>query len=154
MNKTTRRNFFKNAAAVTGGIGIGNLSAGVTILSASTKKTDIRIEDISHSYQEYLYRTPNKFAGTVVDRATIMTVRCTVRTSSGKVVKGFGSMPLGNVWSFPSKRMSYAATLNAMKALAEEIAKITGGYKEFDHPIDINWALNSLYLKTAADVFR
>src|SRR2546427_4053332 len=75
MNKTTRRNFFKNAAAVTGGIGIGNLSAGVTILSASTKKTDIRIEDISHSYQEYLYRTPNKFAGTVVDRATIMTVR-------------------------------------------------------------------------------
>src|SRR5207302_8765884 len=37
-------------------------------------------------------------------------------------------------------------------ALAEEIAKITGGYKEFDHPIDINWTLNSLYLKTAADV--
>lgn len=152
MNKTTRRNFFKNAAVVTGGIGIGNLSGGVTILSASTKKTDIQIEDISHSYQEYRYRTPNKFAGTVVDRATIMTVRCTVRTSSGKVVKGFGSMPLGNVWSFPSKRMSYAATLNAMKALAEEIAKVTAGYKEFNHPIDINWALNPLYLKTAAEV--
>jgi L-alanine-DL-glutamate epimerase-like enolase superfamily enzyme len=152
MDKTTRRNFFRKAAGVTGGISIGNLSAGVTILSASTRKTDIRIEDISHSYQEYLYRTPNKFAGTVVDRATIMTVQCKVRTSSGKVIKGFGSMPLGNVWSFPSKKMSYADTLDAMKALAEEIAKVTRGYKEFDHPIDINWALNPLYLKTAAEV--
>jgi L-alanine-DL-glutamate epimerase-like enolase superfamily enzyme len=152
MDKTTRRNFFRKAAGVSGGISIGNLSAGVTILSASTRKTDIRIEDISHSYQEYLYRTPNKFAGTVVDRATIMTVQCKVRTSSGKVVKGFGSMPLGNVWSFPSKKMSYADTLDAMKALAEEIAKVTRGYKEFDHPIDINWALNPLYLKTAAEV--
>ncbi len=61
-------------------------------------------------------------------------------------------MPLGNVWSFPSKKMSYAATLDAMKALAEEISKVTGRYKEFDHPIDINWVLNPLYLKAAADV--
>jgi len=61
-------------------------------------------------------------------------------------------MPLGNVWSFPSKKMSYAATLSAMKMLAEEIGKITGGYKEFAHPIDINWALNPLYLKAAAEV--
>src|SRR5205085_5029802 len=131
MNETTRRNFLKKAGAAAGGIGVAELSAGITILSASTKKTDVRIEDISCSYEEYLYRTPNKFAGTVVDRATLMTVRCTVRTASGKVTSGFGSMPLGNVWSFPSKKMSYAATLSAMKTLAEEIGKITGSYKEF-----------------------
>ena len=152
MDDTTRREFLKNAGAVAGGIGVAELSAGTTILSGSTKKTGVRIEDISHGYEEYLYRTPNKFAGTVVDRATIMTVKCTVRTSAGKVAKGFGSMPLGNVWSFPSKKMPYAATLSAMKALAEEIAKITGSYKEFEHPIDINWALNPLYLKAAAEV--
>ncbi len=152
MDHTTRREFLKNAGAVAGGIGVAELSAGITILSGSTKKTGVRIEDISHGYEEYLYRTPNKFAGTVVDRATIMTVKCTVRTSAGKVAKGFGSMPLGNVWSFPSKKMPYAATLSAMKALAEELAKITGSYKEFEHPIDINWALNPLYLKAAAEV--
>ena len=152
MNKTTRRNFLKNAGALAGGIGAAELSTGITILAAATKPTDVRIEDISHSYAEYLFRTPNKFAGTVVDRATLMTVRCTVRTASGKVAKGFGSMPLGNVWSFPSKKMSYAATLSAMKALAEQIAKITGSYQEFAHPIDINWALNPLYLKAAAEV--
>ncbi len=152
MDDTTRREFLKNAGAVASGIGVAELSAGTTILSGSTKKTGVRIEGISHGYEEYLYRTPNKFAGTVVDRATIMTVKCTVRTSAGKVAKGFGSMPLGNVWSFPSKKMPYAATLSAMKALAEEIAKITGSYKEFEHPIDINWALNPLYLKAAAEV--
>src|SRR5438094_2680946 len=152
MDDTTRREFLKNAGAVASGIGVAELSAGTTILSGSTKKTGVRIEGISHGYEEYLYRTANKFAGTVVDRATIMTVKCTVRTSAGKVAEGFGSMPLGNVWSFPSKKMPYAATLSAMKALAEEIAKITGSYKEFEHPIDINWALNPLYLKAAAEV--
>ena len=152
MDGTTRRKFLKNAGGAAGGIGVAELSAGITILSGSTKKAGVRIEDISHGYEEYLYRTPNKFAGTVVDRATIMTVKCTVRTSTGKVAKGFGSMPLGNVWSFPSKKMAYAATLSAMKALSEEIAKVTASYKEFDHPIDINWALNPLYLKAAAEV--
>lgn len=145
MAKNTRRNFLKNGAAVASGVSF-------SILRASTKRTGIRIEEVEHSYEEYLYRTPNKFAGTVVDRATIMTVRCTIRTKDGKVAKGFGSMPLGNVWSFPSKKMSYAGTLSAMKALAQEIAKITGSYKEFDHPLDINWALNPVYLKAAADV--
>ena len=73
----------------------------------------------------------------MVDRATILNVNCSVRTGEGRVTKGFGSMPLGNVWSFPSKTMSYDTTLGAMKALAEQIAGITGGYNEFGHPIDI-----------------
>jgi L-alanine-DL-glutamate epimerase-like enolase superfamily enzyme len=145
MDVDTRRNFLKNTGPLAAGISISLLRAG-------TKTAGIRIEDVAHSYEEYLYRTPNKFARTIVDRATIMTVKCTVRTKEGKVTKGFGSMPLGNVWSFPSRKMPYAATLSAMKALADEIAKITGSYREFDHPIDINWALNPLYLKAAVDV--
>ena len=32
--------------------------------------------------------------------------------------RGFGSMPLGNVWSFPSKTLAYETTLDAMKNLA------------------------------------
>ena len=41
---------------------------------------------------------------------------------------------------------------DAMKALATEIAKVTGSYREFAHPIEINWDLAPLYLKAAADV--
>ena len=36
-------------------------------------------------------------------------------------------MTLGNMWAFPSRTMSYDTTLGAMKALAERIARITGG---------------------------
>ena len=94
MKQITRRTFLNTTGAI----------AGFGILSASTKKTDIRMEDMSSSYEDYLYRTPIKFGGTVVDRATLLNVNCTVRTASGKVGKGFGSMPLGNVWAFPLAR--------------------------------------------------
>lgn len=63
-------------------------------------------------------------------------------------------MPLGNVWSFPSRTMSYDTTLGAMKALAERIVKITRDAKETGHPVDINVALEPEYLKAAAEVSR
>ena len=143
MNAITRRCFLEGA---------GSVACGAGILSAAGKGRDIRVDDVAVSYEEYLYRTPIKFGGHVVDRASILNVNCSVRTADGRVAKGFGSMPLGNVWSFPSKTLSYDATLGAMKALAEQIAKITAGYKEPGHPIDINWALESPYLKAAAEV--
>ena len=154
MDKTTRRNFLKNAGAVAGGIGVAKLSGGtgIGILSVSTKKTDVRIEHISHSYEEYVYRAPVKFAGAVMDRATLLTVKCTVHTAAGEIAKGFGSMPLNHIFSFPSKKMSYDTKLSAMKALAAQIAEVTGSYQEFAHPIDINWTLAPLYLKAAAEV--
>jgi hypothetical protein len=139
MREITRRTFLGTAGAF-------------GILSASTKKTDIRMEEMSSSYEDYLYRAPIKFGGSVVDRATVLNVNCTVRTADGKVAKGFGSMPLGNVWSFPSKKMPYDTTLGAMKALAAEMVKITGSYKEFAHPIDINAALEPRYRQAAAEV--
>ena len=50
-------------------------------------------------------------------------------------------MPLNYAFSFPSGKLSEQARLGAMRALAEEIAKTTGTYEEFGHPIDINWEL-------------
>ena len=144
MNLTNRRGFLKRATAV--------VPASFHILPAAVRKTDIRVEDVSIAYEEYRYRTPIKFGGHVVDRATLLNVNCSVRTSDGRAAKGFGSMPLGNIWSFPSKTMSYATTLGAMQALAEQIAEITRRHREFGHPIDINQALDPLYSKAASDV--
>jgi L-alanine-DL-glutamate epimerase-like enolase superfamily enzyme len=143
MNKTNRRRFVKSAAAGAG---------GVTIRSGCTKKSDIRIDDISLSFEEFVFRTPLKFAQTVVDRQIMLTVNCTVRTAAGKEAKGFGTLPLNYVFTFPSKKLSHDARQDAMKSLAEEIAKVSVGYKEFGHPIDINWELAPLYLKAAAEV--
>src|SRR5260370_19059053 len=63
-------------------------------------------------------------------------------------------MPLGNVWSFPSRVLSYDATLAAMKTLVEQVAHLTGNYKEAGHPIDLTLALEPAYLRAAQEVSR
>lgn len=125
---------------------------GAPMLLAEPSKTDIRIEQISYAYQDFKYRAPYKFGGRAVDRVTLLNVNCVVRTRDGKTAKGFGSMSMGNVWAFPSATLSYDQTLDAMKALAVEINRITGDYHEYGHPIDINVALEPAYLKAAGAV--
>src|SRR5438067_40314 len=100
------------------------MAAHLTIMpsSGSPRSSDIRIESISFAFEDFDYRTPIKFGGVAVDRATLLNVHCRVRTEAGIVAEGFGSMPLGNVWSFPSKTLPYQSTLSAMKALAQRIA--------------------------------
>ncbi len=116
------------------------------------KPTDIRIKAVTFHYEDYQYRTPIKFGGVAFDRATILNVKCDVETAGGKTARGFGSMPLGNVWSFPSKTLKYEQTLAAMKALVERIAALTQDDSEVGHPIDLTWALEPSYLKAAEDV--
>src|SRR5213594_4842425 len=149
----TRRKFVKSVGGLTGGALAANLTGGIGILSAtSRKKSDIRIDHISFGYDEYLFRAPVGFAGAVVDRATMVTVRCSVRTAGGKVASGFGSMPFNHTFSFPSKTLTNETKNEAMKALAAELAKVTGAYQESGHPLDINWELAPLYLNAAAEV--
>jgi L-alanine-DL-glutamate epimerase-like enolase superfamily enzyme len=116
------------------------------------KATDNRVEDVSYSYEDFLYRTPIKFGGTAVDRATILNVECRVRTRGGASARGFGSMPLGNVWAFPSRVLSYDTTLAAMKALVERVRALTAACTEVGHPIDLTWAMEPEYHKAAAEV--
>ena len=111
--------------------------------------TDIRIDEVRHSYQDYIYRAPYKFGGRVVDRVTLLNVRCRVTTKNGQTAHGFGSMTMGNMWAFPSKTMSYDKTLDAMKGLAGRIAAITNDCKEVGHPLDFNHVLEPEYLQAA-----
>jgi L-alanine-DL-glutamate epimerase-like enolase superfamily enzyme len=113
--------------------------------------TDIRIESVAHRYEDFLYRTPIKFGGAVLDRVTLVNVECSVRTVNGKTARGFGSMPLGNVWSFPSRVLGYDATLTAMKALVERVGRIVGDCTAVGHPIDLAWTLEPEYHKAAAE---
>jgi L-alanine-DL-glutamate epimerase-like enolase superfamily enzyme len=118
------------------------------------KATDIRIDEVSYRLEDFLYRTPIKFGGTALDRATLVNVDCRVSSRGGKRALGFGSMPLGNVWSFPSKTMSYDQTLGAMKALVEKIARIMGSSTETGHPIDLTLLLEPAIERAADEVSR
>ncbi len=133
----------------------GSTAAGLPgLLLAAQRSTSIRVREIEHSYEDFLYRTPIKFGGAVVDRVTLLNVKCVVSLANGKSAKGFGSMPMGNVWAYPSKVLNYDQTLAAMKALAEKVHKITADYTEVAHPVDINVALEPAYLKAADGVTR
>ncbi len=118
-------------------------------LLAGPRSTDVRIDDLSFSYEDYRYRAPYKFGGMLVDRVTLCNVRCVVSNKAGKSSTGFGSMPMGNMWSYPAPDLSYDATLNAMKRLAESVAKLTRQFPGYAHPLDMNVALEPEYLKAA-----
>lgn len=119
---------------------------------AAPKPTDIRIDDVRHWYEDYVYRAPYKFGGRVVDKVTLLNVTCRVTTRNGRSARGFGSMTMGNMWAFPSKTMSYDATLGAMKALAGRIDGIVRSCRETGHPLDLAHVLEPEYVKAAADV--
>lgn len=120
----------------------------------AAKSTDIRIRDISFGYEDFDYRGPLKFGGISIDRVTILNVNCAAEGTNGRSSKGFGSMPLGNVWSFPSKVLNYDETLRAMKALTERIAQIAADCRESGHPLDLAWTLEPAYLRAAGEVSR
>jgi L-alanine-DL-glutamate epimerase-like enolase superfamily enzyme len=58
------------------------------------------------------------------------------------------------VWSFPAPDIPYDTTLEAMRRLAEKIARLTRAYREYGHPLDANHALEPEYLNAAAEVTR
>src|SRR6266404_1641419 len=116
--------------------------------------TDIRIESVAFHYEDYRYRTPIKFGGVALDRVTLLNVHVAVGTEAGQVAHGFGSMPLGNVWAFPSRALTYDDTLGAMKAVAEHVAKIYAGCRDSGHPIDLFHLLESELYHAAGVVTR
>jgi L-alanine-DL-glutamate epimerase-like enolase superfamily enzyme len=119
---------------------------------AAPLASDIRIAEIRHAYQDYVYRAPYKFGGRVVDRVTLLNVHCRVTTGNGKSAWGFGSMTLGNMWAFPSDTMSYDTTLEAMKALASRIDGLISACRETGHPLDFNRLLEPEFFRAAAAV--
>jgi L-alanine-DL-glutamate epimerase-like enolase superfamily enzyme len=120
----------------------------------SAHSSAIRIEEVTHSYQDFHYRAPYKFGGVAVDRVTLLNVECVVSLPDGRSAKGFGSMTMGNIWSFPSRLMTYDQTLAAMKNLAEKVNTLTNACREYGHPIDLNFALEPAYLDAATHVTR
>ncbi|QEL16202.1 mandelate racemase/muconate lactonizing enzyme family protein [Limnoglobus roseus] len=114
--------------------------------------TDIRIKDVTFGYEDYRYRTPIKFGGVALDKVTLLNVEMTVETVGGKVATGFGSMPLGNVWAWPSRAVGYDETLAAMKQLADAVAAIYRACPMAEHPIEITHALESQFFRGAEEL--
>lgn len=154
-----RRNFLSAAGLCFSGFGLSGARGQDSQPGPSTNRpaprpSDIRILEVQYNFEEHEYRSPYQFGGRTVSQVTLLNVNVRVVSVAGKEASGFGSMPLGNAWSFLSQVVTYDQSLEAMKRLAGEIRSITRHYRRAAHPVDINWELEAEYLKAAADVCR
>lgn len=104
-----------------------------------SKPSDIRIREVRTAAPLFQYRCPIKFGGRVLNQVTLLNVLVRVETRAGSTTAGFSSMPLGNIWAYPTDRMTYDETLAAMEALAERIATALpqAGGGEALHPVEL-----------------
>lgn len=119
---------------------------------SSPRPGDIRVLEVDHGFEDFRLRMPYRFGGRTITHLTLLNVSVLVRNGSGRQARGAGSMPLGNVWAFPSSHVTHDQSLGAMRVLAERIASITARHRQWDHPIDLYRGLEPLYLEAAARV--
>ncbi len=116
------------------------------------KPTDIRIKAAESATQQIDYRIPIKFGGRVVVDVTLLNVSVTVETADGRQANGTGSMPIGNVWGWPSAAVSTDQSLSAMIELGLRLATSADSYNGSGHPLEITHELGKAYQKTADEV--
>lgn len=106
-----------------------------------SKPTDIRLVDISVDTEEVPFRAPIKFGGRVVNEATLLNVAVTVETRDGRTGTGHGSMPMANVWAWPTNELSGETTFAAMLALGKRLCDTARAYRGQAHPLEITHEL-------------
>jgi L-alanine-DL-glutamate epimerase-like enolase superfamily enzyme len=115
-----------------------------------SRATDVRIKFAVIVFEPLAYRTPIKFGGRVIDKGFLANVTLTVEARDGKKhATGFGSMPVGNVWAWPSAKVTGDQAEAAMKLFAEEIVELGSVCPEHGHPIDLSYHLSAEYEHTA-----
>jgi L-alanine-DL-glutamate epimerase-like enolase superfamily enzyme len=117
-----------------------------------SKPTDIRLLEVKAQTERHAYRTPIKFGGRVVNDAVLVNVTVDVETRDGRRGQGFGSMPMGNVWAWPTDNVPVETTLNAMVDLAQRLVRAANDYRGIGHPLEITHDLSQGYQSAADEV--
>ncbi len=101
------------------------------------KNTDIRIKDAFCAFEPITFRAPLKFGGRVIDKTFLINVQVEVETKAGKHATGIGSMPVGNVWAWPSDQVTTAQAEKAMSTFAERVCDLATLFPDYSDPFDI-----------------
>ena len=116
------------------------------------KPSDMRLCAATLSTQLVPYRTPIKFGGRVMSEVLLLDVMVEAETRDGRRGRGRGSMPLGNVWAWPSTVAGPSETQNVMLALAEELVRQANDDRQFGHPLEITHRLAASHAETSRRV--
>ena len=82
---------------------------------------DVRVVACEVTFEPVPFRAPLKFGGRVVDRTDLINAAVTVERRDGRTATGHGSMPVGNVWAWPSEVTDPTTAERAMKQLASQV---------------------------------
>ncbi len=113
------------------------------------KSTDVQVKEVKVSFEPVQFRTPLKFGGRTVSSTVLINAEATVETHSGKHATGHGSMPVGNVWAWPSVVVEPAQTEKAMLNYAEEVVELFNTYPGYGHPLEIEFEVSSEFDRQA-----
>lgn len=119
-----------------------------------SKSTDIFLRSVTAETERIAYRAPIKFGGRVVTDAVLVHVTADVETRDGRRGRGHGSMPMGNIWAWPTRETAPEATLAAMLDLAMKLAQQAADYTECGHPLDITLDLAAAHAAAADEANR
>ncbi|MEZ6067077.1 MAG: hypothetical protein R3B90_15560 [Planctomycetaceae bacterium] len=118
------------------------------------KPTDIQVLEATLTVESLPFRTPLKFGGRVMDSTRLLNVEVVVRNEKGQEGVGLGSMPVGNVWAWPTDAVSTADTTAAMEDFAERVVRLMDAFDEIGHPLDILFHVSAEYDHLARTVAR
>lgn len=87
--------------------------------------------------ESYLYRTPMKFGGRVVNDVTVLNATCEVTNVAGKTATGLGSMTMGVAWAWPDSDVEDATKLEIVLTIAKRLAAACQDDATAGHPMEI-----------------
>ena len=108
-----------------------------------SKPTDIRICEATCGTQYLKYRAPAKFGGRTVTDVVLLDVAVEVESRDGRRGHGAGSMPMGNIWAWPSRTLTTEQTLAAMIELGKRLVDEAAHRHDFGHPLELTHSLES-----------
>jgi L-alanine-DL-glutamate epimerase-like enolase superfamily enzyme len=114
-----------------------------------SQPTDVRIVEAVCELQPVAFRAPLKFGGRTVDKTFLVNMQVTVETRKGHMAHGLGSMPVGNIWAWPTDKTPAEKTEKVMTTFAEEVVDLANNYPEYGHPIDLSYHLSGEYFHLA-----
>jgi L-alanine-DL-glutamate epimerase-like enolase superfamily enzyme len=118
-----------------------------------SRPTDISLCEVTTGTDYIKYRAAIKFGGRVVTDVVLLNVIVEVETRDGRRGRGSGSMPMGNIWAWPSQ-LPAEKTLAAMIELGRRLAREANHYQGIGHPLEITRELSSSCQVAADEVTR
>lgn len=117
-----------------------------------SKSTDFRVVESRYSTEYFPYRTPIKFGGRVVTEVTLFHTEVTIESRNGLRAVGKGSMPIGNVWAWPTQALSGEQTTQAMVDFGKSVVGQASQQSLVADPIEWMHQFQSNYASWSSSV--